>query len=197
MEVLNRNGFDIVVDDSEDRDPSKTRLSLVGQPVSKSVTFDMKGACGRFHFTFRPNFISCYERCLTFLLLLICLSDLEEILSLMHDRPAGQMVRCSKVRAMFASRACRKSVMIGDSLNRQQMIKVRKGYGHELGIQFEARLTRPTQILQNMSTIEQPWNCPHGRPTMRHLCDISEVPQRPVEVVDWDGYRRRLLRKRG
>ena len=42
----------------------------------------------------------------------------------MHDRPIGQMVRCSKVRAMFASRACRKSVMIGDSLNRQQMVKV-------------------------------------------------------------------------
>jgi len=60
-----------------------------------------------------------------FLLLLVCLSDLEEILSLMHDRPTGQMVRCSKVRAMFASRACRKSVMIGDSLNRQQMVKAR------------------------------------------------------------------------
>jgi DNA mismatch repair ATPase MutL len=57
--------------------------------------------------------------------ILICLSDLEELLSLMHDRPIGQMVRCSKVRAMFASRACRKSIMIGDSLNRQQMVKVR------------------------------------------------------------------------
>lgn len=141
MDILNRNGFDIVVDDSEDREPSKTRLSMVGQPVSKSVTFNMK--------------------------------DLEEILSLMHDRPTGQMVRCSKVRAMFASRACRKSIMIGDSLSRQQMVKV----------------------LQNMSTIEQPWNCPHGRPTMRHLCDISEVPQRPVSTIDWDGYRRRLLGK--
>ena len=56
---------------------------------------------------------------------LICLSDLEELLGLMHDRPMGQMVRCSKVRVMFASRACRKSIMIGDSLNRQQMVKVR------------------------------------------------------------------------
>jgi len=143
MDILNRNGFDIVIDDSEDRDPSKSRLSLVGQPVSKSVTFDTK--------------------------------DLEELLSLMQDRPIGQMVRCSKVRAMFASRACRKSIMIGDSLNRQQMVK----------------------ILQHMSTIEQPWNCPHGRPTMRHLCDISDVPKRPVNVIDWDGYRNRLLRKVG
>ena len=124
MTVLNQNGFDIVVDDSEDRGPSKPRLSLVGQPVSKSVTFDMKGACERFNFLPPPEVhLTCNEWCLKFIL--ICLSDLEELLSLMHDRPVGQMVRCSKVRAMFASRACRKSIMIGDSLNRQQMVKVR------------------------------------------------------------------------
>ena len=127
-----------------------------------------------------------------FLPLLACLLDLEEILSLMHDRPTGQMVRCSKVRAMFASRACRKSVMIGDSLNTQQMVKVR---AHML-TQGPFRLTRPVQILRHMSTIEQPWNCPHGRPTMRHLCDISEVPQRPVNTIDWLDYQRKLLRKR-
>ena len=55
-DVLNRNGFDIVVDDSEDRDPSKPRLSLVGQPVSKSTTFDMKGPCENFHFKISPEF---------------------------------------------------------------------------------------------------------------------------------------------
>ena len=55
MEILNRNGFEITVDDSENRDPSKPRLSLVGQPVSKSVTFDMKGACENFHFMFPPR----------------------------------------------------------------------------------------------------------------------------------------------
>lgn len=58
MDVLNRNGFDIIVDDSEDRDPSKARLSLVGQPVSKSVIFDMKGACVKLHFISHPKFIS-------------------------------------------------------------------------------------------------------------------------------------------
>lgn len=123
MDVLNRNGFDIVVDDSEDRDPSKPRLSLVGQPVSKSTTFDMKGACESFHFRIMPEFH--FARCECFSSLPACLPDLEEVLGLMHDRPIGQMVRCSKVRAMFASRACRKSIMIGDSLNRQQMVKVR------------------------------------------------------------------------
>ena len=43
----------------------------------------------------------------------------------MQDRPAGQMVRCSKARAMFAMRACRKSIMIGTPLNKRQMTAVR------------------------------------------------------------------------
>ncbi|KAG8971841.1 hypothetical protein FRB90_010376, partial [Tulasnella sp. 427] len=47
--------------------------------------------------------------------------DLEELLHLMQDAPPGQMVRCSKARNMFASRACRKSVMIGDTLTLGQM----------------------------------------------------------------------------
>ncbi len=53
----------------------------------------------------------------------------------MHDQPAGQMVRCSKARAMFASRACRKSIMIGTPLNRRQMMSVspeRDSYFREL-----------------------------------------------------------------
>ena len=36
----------------------------------------------------------------------------------------GEMVRPSKVRQMFASRACRMSVMIGKSLNRPEMKRV-------------------------------------------------------------------------
>jgi DNA mismatch repair protein PMS2 len=35
------------------------------------------------------------------------------------------MVRCSKARAMFAMRACRKSVMIGKSLTKAQMVQVK------------------------------------------------------------------------
>ncbi|KAI1784264.1 DNA mismatch repair protein MutL [Ganoderma leucocontextum] len=79
--------------------------------------------------------------------------DLEELLHLMQDRPAGQMVRCSRARAMFAMRACRKSIMIGTALNRRQM----------------------TSVVQHMGTMDQPWHCPHGRPTMRHLSDIVGV----------------------
>ncbi len=50
--------------------------------------------------------------------------DLEEIIHLMRDRPGGQMVRCSKARAMFAMRACRKSVMVGMPLTTHQMTAV-------------------------------------------------------------------------
>ncbi|EGG04475.1 uncharacterized protein MELLADRAFT_37375, partial [Melampsora larici-populina 98AG31] len=54
-------------------------------------------------------------------------------------------LRPSKTRKMFASRACRSSVMIGDSLTTGQM----------------------RSILDHMGMMEEPWACPHGRPTMR------------------------------
>jgi hypothetical protein len=50
--------------------------------------------------------------------------DLEELIQLMQDCPTGQMVRCSKARAMFAMRACRKSIMVGMPLTRRQMKSV-------------------------------------------------------------------------
>ncbi|CAG8546354.1 12442_t:CDS:2, partial [Dentiscutata heterogama] len=82
--------------------------------------------------------------------------DLEELIFLLTERP-GEMIRCSKVRKMFASRACRKSVMVGDALSFQQMEK----------------------IVRHMGEIDQPWNCPHGRPTMRHLFDLSQIQTYP------------------
>ncbi|XP_052172567.1 DNA mismatch repair protein PMS1 isoform X5 [Diospyros lotus] len=58
-----------------------------------------------------------------------------------------------RVRAMLASRACRSSVMIGDPLGRNEMQK----------------------ILEHLTNLRSPWNCPHGRPTMRHLVDLTDV----------------------
>lgn len=51
--------------------------------------------------------------------------DFEELLHKMRDLPTGTMVRCSKARAMFASRACRKSIMVGMALENKQMTSVR------------------------------------------------------------------------
>nr|KYP74209.1 Mismatch repair endonuclease PMS2 [Cajanus cajan] len=59
----------------------------------------------------------------------------------------------SRVRAMLASRACRSSIMVGDALGRNEMQK----------------------ILDHMAELKSPWNCPHGRPTMRHLVDLTKI----------------------
>lgn len=45
-----------------------------------------------------------------------------------------------KVYSMLASRACRASIMIGRDLDRKTMNKV----------------------VNNLATLESPWNCPHG-----------------------------------
>ncbi|KAI0067480.1 DNA mismatch repair protein MutL [Artomyces pyxidatus] len=93
--------------------------------------------------------------------------DLEELLHLLQDRPTGTMVRCSKARSMFAMRACRKSTMVGAALQTKQM----------------------TAIVRHMGAMEQPWNCPHGRPTMRHLSDISPMKERSGnKQVDWAAF---------
>lgn len=60
-------------------------------------------------------------------------------------------IRCSKLRAMLAMRACRSSIMIGKPLNRTTM----------------------TKVVRNLSELDKPWNCPHGRPTMRHLIELK------------------------
>ncbi|XP_042870177.1 mismatch repair endonuclease PMS2-like [Penaeus japonicus] len=78
--------------------------------------------------------------------------DIDELIFMLSDAP-GVMCRPTRVRAMFASRACRKSIMIGTALTKAQMQK----------------------LVCHMGEINQPWNCPHGRPTMRHLINLDMV----------------------
>lgn len=54
-------------------------------------------------------------------------------------------LKSSSLRAFYASKACRKSIMIGDSLNMKEM----------------------KRVINHLNEIDKPWNCPHGRPTMR------------------------------
>ena len=56
-----------------------------------------------------------------------------------------------RVLKYIATKACRMSIMIGDTLNDKKM----------------------RSIINNMSNLISPWNCPHGRPTMRFLYNIS------------------------
>lgn len=106
------------------------------------------------------------------------INDLEELIALLAENGGrGGMVRPSKVRKMFAMRACRSSIMIGKSLTKTQMGKV----------------------VRHMGEIEQPWNCPHGRPTMRHLCGLGlwdgagqgwrgDLHGEGEGRTDWSGY---------
>lgn len=113
----------------DESSPPGSRVRLLSKPVSKSTVFDIQ--------------------------------DFEELLQLLRNVPAGRVnrVRCSKVYDMLASRACRKSIMIGTALHMREM----------------------QSVVHNMADTEQPWNCPHGRPTMRHLTTLrsSRMP-RPI-----------------
>ncbi|CAN6647654.1 DNA mismatch repair protein Pms1p [Trichomonascus vanleenenianus] len=77
--------------------------------------------------------------------------DFQELVNLIEDAPGNPAVRCSKVRAMFAMRACRSSIMIGMPLQMSAMQKV----------------------VRQLAGLDKPWNCPHGRPTLRHLTSLD------------------------
>ncbi|KAL2872845.1 ATP-binding mismatch repair protein PMS1 [Aspergillus lucknowensis] len=81
--------------------------------------------------------------------------DLEELIVLLSETASTtsetDIPRPGKVRKMFAMRACRSSIMIGKTLTEKQM----------------------ERVVRNMGTIDKPWNCPHGRPTMRHLFSLG------------------------
>lgn len=112
------------------------------------------------------------------------LKDLDELLALLSEHPSGTVPRPSRVRKMFAMRACRSSIMIGKTLTQQQMGKVVKHLGE----------------------LDKPWNCPHGRPTMRHLCALAAWDEscwkensgfegaQQAGVTDWASYVRKNKR---
>ncbi|KAK4099648.1 DNA mismatch repair protein MutL [Parathielavia hyrcaniae] len=125
LPALERNGFLVQVDTSGAR-PVGARVRLLSLPLSRETTFS--------------------------------LADLDELVFLLADNPtsaASTVPRPSRVRSMFAMRACRSSVMIGRALSARQM----------------------ERVVRHMGDMEKPWNCPHGRPTMRHLCGLGA----------WDG----------
>lgn len=141
LPALEKNGFVVEVDTSGD-EPIGRRCKLLSLPLSKEVVFDTQ--------------------------------DLEELVVLLSEAPHGgsssnpvsddrYVPRPSKVRKMFAMRACRSSIMVGRSLTLKQM----------------------ERVVKHMGTIEKPWNCPHGRPTMRHLMSLGQW----TEWGEWDSTR--------
>lgn len=60
------------------------------------------------------------------------------------------LARLPKAIAMFASRACRGSIMIGRVLSAKEM----------------------ERVVAKMKDLQDPWTCAHGRPTIRHVSDL-------------------------
>ncbi|CAG0884917.1 unnamed protein product [Cyprideis torosa] len=82
--------------------------------------------------------------------------DVEELLFMLEDSggvfaEGRRNLRPSRVRSLLASRACRSSVMVGTALTHSQM----------------------QRIVSGLAQLDQPWNCPHGRPTIRHLVNLN------------------------
>jgi DNA mismatch repair protein PMS2 len=135
LAALNTNGFIVHVDNSGEAAVGR-RCQLVALPMSRETAFN--------------------------------LSDLEELLALLAEVPgtveigdgstgASKAVpRPTKVRKMFAMRACRSSIMIGKTLSERQM----------------------GTVVRHLGELDKPWNCPHGRPTMRHLCGLGVWDER-------------------
>lgn len=76
-------------------------------------------------------------------------ADVHELIAKMQHVGATH-ARPSKIAKMFASRACRMSIMFGKPLSTQEM----------------------TRVVRHLSELQHPWNCPHGRVTLRHLTPL-------------------------
>jgi len=69
------------------------------------------------------------------------------------NKASRPLPRPPRVRAMLAMRACRSSIMVGRTLTRREM----------------------RRVVAALAGLQSPWNCPHGRPTMRHLAVLPPV----------------------
>lgn len=153
LEVFRLNGFEIRKDEAR---PPGRRLRVASLPTCQGLVFGEKDIHD----------------------LLFTLTEAEADQSLPSARDASQgavsaglldlaghrglwsstaVPRPPKVWQLLACRACRGAVMIGKALRVSEMEK----------------------ILTNLGTLQQPWNCPHGRPTMRHLVNAGGARQAP------------------
>ncbi|KAG5231753.1 DNA mismatch repair family protein [Salix suchowensis] len=134
LDIIRKNGF--ALEEDPHAQPGH-HFKLKAVPFSKNITFGVEDV---------KDLIS-------------TLADSQGECSIVsrYKMDTADSICPSRVRAMFASRACRSSVMIGDALGRNEMQK----------------------ILEHLVDLKSPWNCPHGRPTMRHLIDMSSIYERP------------------
>lgn len=99
------------------------------------------------------------------------LDDLAELLHLLRDAPERKHARCSKVRDLLASRACRKSIMVGAALDMRRM----------------------QVVVHHLGEIDQPWVRYHRM--RRTSTDITELSARTPDDAPPSGPRRHAARR--
>lgn len=147
LKLFELNGFHFLV--KEDNLPG-SKLLLTTLPFSRKVQFD-ENDIHEFaslienieYMNGTNNGLSINESTLN--------QDIPNLVIKNSDISKLSTLKLPKLVSLFASRACRTSVMVGTTLSQSDMNK----------------------IVTNLSTIDQPWNCPHGRPTLQYLVDIK------------------------
>mmetsp|Transcript_15549 Transcript_15549/g.29324 ORF Transcript_15549/g.29324 Transcript_15549/m.29324 type:complete len:928 (+) Transcript_15549:217-3000(+) len=157
MQVFEKNGFRFEYDSSK---PQRCRLSLIAVPHSGS------GGDGKKAVQFGPQDVGAL--CAILGSDGACSSNGYIAGSGTGSSGAGKSgnnavrryagvgnnaVMLPKAVAMFASRACRSSIMVGQALTQRKM----------------------EQLVQNLQRLDHPWTCAHGRPTVRHVKDLMEL----------------------
>ena len=152
LDIFSANGFKIEADLAA---PPGQRVKLLAVPFSKGVQFgveDVRELASMLMDEFDGS-----SEFRTNLSLRHNGTSLSQSQDASHSEKKNKartaVVRLPKLISMYASRACRQSVMIGTALSDREMVG----------------------IIRKLVNIEQPWNCPHGRPTMRHLADLVSV----------------------
>eukprot|EP00760_Papus_ankaliazontas_P029648 PhM_4_TR4330/c0_g2_i1/m.73647 len=81
--------------------------------------------------------------------------DVDDVLTSVCDRhcPGNKVPVSGRVRHAMATKACRRSIMIGTALDMRTM----------------------REVVARLAWLEQPWNCPHGRPTIRRISSLANL----------------------
>jgi DNA mismatch repair protein PMS2 len=159
LSTFEANGFKLLIDDNNENKNNHSRIKILAVPFSKHIQFgenDVHELASILSENISGNnsiFVS------KLLLKNDILPTNNNNNTKLNDVNIKKVIRLPKLLSMFASRSCRSAVMIGTCLNYNDM----------------------KSIVNNLSTIEQPWNCPHGRPTMRHLVDLLSLKRKRNE----------------
>jgi len=148
LELFSSNGFKLRVD--VDQSTAGRRIQLLSVPFSKSIHFGVDDVNELASMISESGDQQDNDGAITQRTNKTYLGIKNNII---HPDKGNRTVhiRIPKLVAMYASRACRSAIMIGTCMKTSEM----------------------RSIVDRLEHVEQPWNCPHGRPTIRHLADIS------------------------